>query len=169
MEHLTESAALAAAFYKKLPVSCGLTKSFTLVELIIVIIVVGILAALGLSQYEQVVEKSRIAEAKLKIEMMRSLAYQYYLENGDFSTITNADVGVDSTTCNSKNYFYYALGSVTASSIGLASWRCTSGGKSPNTKRQYIFLMRYYPATGQSSWSCRYADDSTSCFGFPVL
>jgi prepilin-type N-terminal cleavage/methylation domain-containing protein len=36
------------------------TRSFTLVELIIVVIIVGILAALGLTQYSLVVEKSRL-------------------------------------------------------------------------------------------------------------
>jgi len=40
---------------------------FTLVELIIVIIIVGVLAAVGISQYSLTVEKSRLAEAKIHL------------------------------------------------------------------------------------------------------
>ncbi|MDD5130223.1 MAG: prepilin-type N-terminal cleavage/methylation domain-containing protein, partial [Candidatus Omnitrophica bacterium] len=40
-------------------------KGFTLVELIIVVIIVGILASIGLTQYNKVVEKSRAAEARM--------------------------------------------------------------------------------------------------------
>lgn len=39
-------------------------KGFTLLELIVVIIIIGILATLGFTQYTKVVEKGRTAEAK---------------------------------------------------------------------------------------------------------
>lgn len=39
-------------------------KGFTLLELIIVIIIIGILATLGLTQYARMVERGRGAEAR---------------------------------------------------------------------------------------------------------
>jgi prepilin-type N-terminal cleavage/methylation domain-containing protein len=141
-------------------------KAFTLVELIIVVIIVGILASLGMTQYSEVVEKSRLAETKVRIGTMRQLAYEYYLNNGDMSTITNADVGVDNT-CRSTDYYSYWIGSKGTTWLNLASTRCSSGGKAPNVTaaKQYTFYMNYYPGTGQSTWDCYYNIGSGSCFG----
>jgi prepilin-type N-terminal cleavage/methylation domain-containing protein len=143
----------------------SLTSAFTLVELIIVIIIVGILASLGLTQYEQVVEKSRLAEAKVRIGVMRNLAFQYYLENGTLEGMTSEDVGTSS--CSSKSFYTYWINNQYGSGyVKLIAQRCTSGGKNPNVSRMYYFGMVYYPESGSSIWHCRYADNSASCFGF---
>jgi len=141
-------------------------KSFTLVELVIVVIIVGLLAALGLSQYEQVVEKSRLAGAKVRIGVMRTLAYQYYMENSSIDDATNEDMGVNDT-CSSTDFYSYHIYHSSAGEINLTAERCTSGGKSPNSTRGYAFYMMYWPASGQNAWHCIYRDTSASCFGFP--
>ncbi|TAM40718.1 prepilin-type N-terminal cleavage/methylation domain-containing protein [bacterium] len=141
---------------------------FTLVELIIVIIIVGILAAMGITQYSATVEKSRLAEAKVRIGVMRKLAYQYWLENGDLTNIQNADVGADQT-CTSSSYFSYQIGSKASTWLNLVAIRCSngSGGKTPNVSSYYVFYMQYYPGTGQSDWHCYYSDPyGSSCFGY---
>ena len=141
-------------------------RAFTLVELIIVVIIVGILASLGLTQYNLMVEKSRLAEAKVRIGVMRDLAYSYYLENGTLTGMENAHVGVDNT-CSSSDFFAYTVSLNDGVSANLSAWRCTSGGKSPNVSREYRFRLSFYPATGQSVWHCYYANDGSPCFGFP--
>ena len=142
-------------------------KSFTLVELIIVVIIVGILASLGLTQYSLMVEKSRTAEAKVRIGVMRQLAHEYYFNNGVMTSMQNADAGVD-RTCTSDNFYNYWV-SPTAAYVSLVADRCTSGGKSPNVSRTYRFQMVYYPATGDSTWYCRYMNDNSPCFGLPPV
>jgi prepilin-type N-terminal cleavage/methylation domain-containing protein len=141
-------------------------EAFTLVELIIVVIIVGILASLGLTQYSQIVEKSRLAEAKVNIGVMRQLAHEYYLNNGDMSGITSDDVG-GAGVCNSGSFYRYIVGGKTATEVALDAYRCTSGGKSPNASRQYVFWMVYVPSTGQSTWYCHYSDNWSTCFGLP--
>jgi len=141
-------------------------KGFTLIELIVVIIIVGILAAIGLSQYSTTVEKSRLAEAKIRLGNMRQLAQEYYWQNGSFDGITNADVGVDNT-CSSTNFYQYQRTGLTSSSVYLFALRCTSGGKIPNASRQYEVFLTFVPSTGSSSWHCRWIDDDTPCFGMP--
>jgi prepilin-type N-terminal cleavage/methylation domain-containing protein len=138
-------------------------RSFTLVELIIVVIIVGILASLGLTQYANVVEKSRLAEAKVRIGTMRQLAYTYYLENGDISALQYADVGVDNT-CTSTDYYRYYRNLYPAY-LTLVAARCTSGGKSPNASREYRVYLEYYPDTGAQAWHCYYIDNGAACFG----
>lgn len=141
-------------------------KGFTLIELIIVVITVGILAALGLTQYNLVIERSRTTEAKMRIGVMRNTAYEYYLENGSLTGISDAYLGVD-FTCTPTNFFRYRHSLGGSSNVSFYASRCTSGGKTPNTPREYYFYMRYDATTGQSDWHCQYDDDGSSCFGLP--
>jgi prepilin-type N-terminal cleavage/methylation domain-containing protein len=146
------------------PASKSSTKSFTLIELIIVVIIIGILASLGLNQYNLVVEKSRTAEAKVRIGVMRNIAYTYYLEHGTFVGMSNVDVGVD-YTCTSTDFYRYFVNNF-GTFVELMAVRCTSDGKAPNASSEYQYYLSYYPDTGQSAWHCHNADAS-SCFGLP--
>jgi prepilin-type N-terminal cleavage/methylation domain-containing protein len=143
-----------------------LTRAFTLVELIIVVIIVGILASLGLTQYNLMVEKSRTVEAKVRIGTMRNLAYTYYLENGTLTGMQYTDVEAN-WVCSSSDFYRYKVWINSANSVRLDAWRCTSGGKSPNASREYNYYMWFYPGIGGSNWHCYYTDDTTPCFGLP--
>jgi len=141
---------------------------FTLIELIVVVIIVGILAAVGLSQYSLTVEKSRIAEAKVRISAMRQLAQEYYWNNGAMDGIQLSDLGVSSSSCASTDYYAYSLPYLTSSMVQIYATRCTSGGKTPNVSTQYIFYLNFYPATGNYNFHCYYPpDDNAACFGYP--
>ncbi|MFA4854521.1 MAG: prepilin-type N-terminal cleavage/methylation domain-containing protein [Candidatus Omnitrophota bacterium] len=139
---------------------------FTLIELIVVIIIVGILAALGLTQYSTTVEKSRLAEAKTRLGTMRQLAYEYYLNNGTLTGIANGDVGVVGS-CTSTDFYYYYVGTTTSTSVNMLARRCTSGGKTPNVVREYVFCLFFQADSGLGTWRCRYLSPSESCFGLP--
>ncbi len=61
-------------------------KGFTLIEMLVVVLIIGILAAIAFPQYEKVVEKTRAAQA---MEIMRSIyqaAADYYLATGTYPT-----------------------------------------------------------------------------------
>lgn len=143
-----------------------LIKGFTLLELIVVIIIVGILATLGITTYANQVEYSRTAEVRAKASTMRKLAYEYYLKNGTLNGIQGSDVGVES--CSSNNYFEYGLWTRTSDCVLFGGYRCSSGGKSPNVSVRYYYYMEYHPDTGKSNWYC-YPNDGSGlgCFGLP--
>jgi prepilin-type N-terminal cleavage/methylation domain-containing protein len=113
-------------------------RGFTLIELIVVIIIIGILAAVGLTQYSKIVEKGRGAEARRILGDMRKLAYDYYLQNGTYTGITNADFNLGTGSdkipgaCTSTHYFWYgAISWTSATTFYACGTRCSSGGKSP--------------------------------------
>ena len=100
-------------------------KGFTLVELIIVVIIVGILASIGLTQYNKVVEKGRAAEARMILGTLRSAQIAEMNENGAYVTVANLGVGAPDGTCASTHFFSYAC---TTAGLCTAT-RCTAGGK----------------------------------------
>lgn len=57
------------------------TAGFTLLELMVVVAIVGILAAVGIPQYRDYVLRSKLAEAYSNLSTLRSQAEQYFQDN----------------------------------------------------------------------------------------
>jgi len=119
-------------------------KGFTLLELIVVIIIIGILATLGFSQYTRMVERSRGAEARSVLGSIRTMAAALWIEynNGatmPAATLTDARVGIGTTVgliasaCNvaasPSYYFSYGIAQ-NAGNTGFVATatRCVTAG-----------------------------------------
>ncbi len=64
-------------------------KGFTLIELLVVVLIIGILSAIALPQYEKAVEKSRVAEARIMLKAIHQNKQLCFLEFGEDSTECN--------------------------------------------------------------------------------
>ncbi len=139
-----------------------MNKSFTLLELVVVIVILGVLATLGFTQYGRMVEKSRGAEAKIILGDLRRLAFAYWLANGTMTGMTDADLNTgtrddqlpEANYCRSSHYFaYFIVIPYTAGPVVvLGAYRCTSGGKSPQAAVPVWLYLHSNFTSGVDSW-----------------
>ena len=87
---------------------------FTLIELLVVVLIIGILSAVALPQYEKAVEKSRLAEAKTTLKSIVQAAELYGLATGEatlymdrFDITPPGTRDENARTCSTKNFSYY--------------------------------------------------------------
>ncbi len=66
---------------------------FTLVELMVVVIIVGILAAAAVPIYRFAVRKAYISEARAALGAIRSAELVYHAENEDYLGVSVGDIG----------------------------------------------------------------------------
>ena len=125
-------------------------KGFTLIEIIVVMIIVGILATLGLTQYTKVVEKGRTTEARSILGAIRTLQEAYKLENGVYTgDILNLPLGVPTGfpcpatgSAGATHFFSYDISiPVPGTFLGTAT-RCLEGtGKNPGAAAPYYITI----------------------------
>lgn len=138
-------------------------KGFTLIELMIVIIIVGVLATIGIVQYQAAVEKSRGAEAKSVIGYLRSQCAAKYMEDGNTANCneTNLNIGGSAgnipgpalADCNTTNFFYYDVTTNTGSNFVVTAHRCSASGKTPNNSGGGTVTLTTDFSSGGDVWS----------------
>ncbi len=76
-------------------------KGFTLIEVLVVVLIIGILAAIALPQYQKAVLKTRFAEMQTMVRTLDTAMASYYLEHGDYPHALNElEINFDSLTHN---------------------------------------------------------------------
>ena len=133
-------------------------KGFTLLELMIVIIILGVLATLGVMQYQAAIEKSRGAEARQILGQLRTQCAAIFMATGSGATCTagNLRIGTDTdmipSACRNTHYFSYAVAGA-ASGLTATATRCTAGGKSPNGAVADTLTLTTDYSSGTDTWA----------------
>ncbi|HGL9354916.1 TPA: pilin, partial [Neisseria gonorrhoeae] len=124
-----------------------LQKGFTLIELMIVIAIVGILAAVALPAYQDYTARAQVSEAILLAEGQKSAVTEYYLNHGKWPE-NNGDAGVASASEIKGKY----VESVTVEK-GVVTAKMLSSGVNNEIKNKKLSLWAKREA-GSVKWFC---------------
>jgi type IV pilus assembly protein PilE len=95
-------------------------KGFTMIELMIVVVIVGILAAVSIPAYSEYVIRGKIAEAASTLSDLRVRMEQYYQDNRTYLAVGGA-CGVAMPTAPAVKYFAFACAGANANSFVITA------------------------------------------------
>lgn len=100
---------------------------FTLIEILIVVAILGVLAAIALPAYENSVIRSNRAEAKSELLIVAADQERFFSSNNTYNTDATPLITTDGTTRTTENGFYQiavaagGTGSIATSFIATAT------------------------------------------------
>ncbi|EMT5849073.1 pilin [Neisseria gonorrhoeae] len=125
-----------------------LQKGFTLIELMIVIAIVGILAAVALPAYQDYTARAQVSEAILLAEGQKSAVTEYYLNHGIWPK-DNTSAGVASSPTDIKGKYVKSV--TVAKGVVTAEMASSNVNKEIKDKRLSLWARRQ---DGSVKWFC---------------
>lgn len=157
-------------------------RGFTIVELLVVIVVIGILAAITIVAYNGIQDRARFSDEQLDLKNIRSALLLYKADNaGKYPTTGGAWFGWDQVTGDSfipglspkyisvipqmdtslpsnDSYLYLSNGT----DYSLIRYRATAAGGLPQSERNIPRSWYGSPTEGWGYWSSGYSTDRPS-------
>ncbi|EMU0124193.1 pilin [Neisseria gonorrhoeae] len=125
-----------------------LQKGFTLIELMIVIAIVGILAAVALPAYQDYTARAQVSEAILLAEGQKSAVTEYYPNHGKWPE-DNGDAGVASPADKIKGKYVQKV--EVAKGVVTAEMASSNVNKEIKGKKLSLWAKR---EDGSVKWFC---------------
>jgi len=121
---------------------------FTLLEVLITVVIVGVLAAIALPSYESFVTRSRIIEATTGLGDMRSQMEKFFMDNRTYQSGGKCAIDGQMTTYNANPANKFAL-----SCAGTAvTYTITATGGGPMSSFVYTINQLNVKTTTGTKW-----------------
>jgi type IV pilus assembly protein PilA len=129
-----------------------LRKGFTLIELLIVVVIIGILAAIAIPKFANTKEKAYLASMKSDLRNMATTEESYF---ADFRTYVAGSAQNTTTTSSLYGFVPSAGVTLTAAATGGTGWSATTA-HTATTKTCAIFVgvAAVAPATVEGEPKC---------------
>lgn len=131
----------------------AIQKGFTLIELMIVIAIVGILAAVALPAYQDYTARAQMSEALTLAEGQKAAVVEYFSDNGVFPA-NNTSAGIAAPSTITGKY----VAKVEVSQVGTSGAQITStmksSGVNADIKGKTLTLVGQQNS-GSFSWECK--------------
>ena len=131
----------------------NIQKGFTLIELMIVIAIIGILAAIAIPAYQNYTIRSQVTEGLSLADGWKTSISEYYAENGAFPTTSNTTGGAGTIAVSGQSAGKYVSN---ISVVAGGDIVVTYSGAQANAKINGKFLGLYPGLDGNSDvvWIC---------------
>ena len=138
-------------------------QGFTLIELMIVVAIIGILAAIAIPMYSQYTARAQVTEAMNLIDGAKTPIMEYYNTNGSWanlaqiSTACAAGTGATCVTVPTQTGKYVANMAIANMGAQTIDIQATMGAAAPVNSAIQNAVVDFKTTNGGASWTCSFA------------
>jgi type IV pilus assembly protein PilA len=132
-------------------------KGFTLIELLIVVVIIGILAAIAIPKFANTKEKAYLASMKSDLRNMATVEEGYFSDFQTYATGSASNLGGVATTSGLAGFVPSAGVTVAATATGGTGWSATAVHSALTAGRKcaiFIGVAVVAPATVDGEPKC---------------